>query len=117
MEKPESQSERAATRQSRKRPQPCKHCAASIRKRNCRSSLFGSGFVSELRSGNNLFRQRFETRIAAQRVEERVNSDISYVRARAILITLFKPAQRLLFIAQSEINEGKAVGCNVTLFR
>ena len=46
----------------------------------------------------------------AQWIEQRINSDKSYVRARAILITLFKPAERLLFIAQSQINKGKAVG-------
>src|SRR5437867_6994878 len=103
--------------QPRKRPQLCKRCAALVRRRNCRSSLFGSGFVSELRSGNNLFRERFEPRIAAQRVEQRVNPDISYVRTGAILVTLFKPAECLLFVAQGKINEGKAVGCNVTLFR
>src|SRR5438105_582450 len=106
-----------AMRQQRRRPPLCKRCAASAPRRSCRSSRFCCRFISKLRRGNNFFGERFETRIAAEWVEQRVNSDISYVRARAILITLFKPAQRLLFVAQTEINEGKAVGCNVTLFR
>src|SRR5881397_1833310 len=96
------------------RPPLCKRCAASVRRRSYPNSFLP---FSEFARRNNLFRQRFETRIAAQWVEQRVDSDISYVRTGAILITLFKPAQRLLFVAQAEINEGKAVGCNVTLFR
>src|SRR5947209_19319711 len=108
--------ESRARQQSHTPPRPCKRCAASARRRSCRSSRFCCRFISKLRRGNNFFGERFETRIAAEWVEQRVNSDISYVRARAILITLFKPAQRLLFVAQTEINEGKAVGCNVTPF-
>src|SRR5439155_13638526 len=68
------------------------------------------GCLCKLPHRNNLFRQRFEARIAAQRVEQRVNSDISYVRTGAILVTLFKPVECLLFVAQSNINKGKAVG-------
>ena len=97
-----------------KRPRPCKHCAASARRRSC---SFRRDRSLEFRAWNNLFGERFEPRIAAEWVEQRVNSDIAYVRPGAILITLFKPAERLLFVAQSEINKGKAVGCNVTLFR
>src|SRR6266487_4073919 len=96
-----------AMQQQRTRPQLCKRCVASARKGNCRSSFRSR---AEFAHRNNLFRKRFETRIAAEWVEQRVNSDKSYVRARAILITLFKPAQRLLFVAQSKINKGKAVG-------
>src|SRR5436309_3411870 len=96
------------------RRQLCKHCAASARKGNCRSSFRSR---AEFAQRNNFLGERFETRIAAQWVEQRINSDISYVGTGAILITLFKPAECLLFVAQAEINEGKAVGCNVTLFR
>ena len=67
------------------------------------------GCLCKLPHRNNLFRERFEPRIAAEWVEQRVNSDISYVRTGAILITLFKPAERLLFVAQAKINKGKAV--------
>src|SRR6266702_277536 len=100
-----------------RQPQSCKRCAASVRRRSCRSSRFCCRFISKLRRGNNLFRERFEARIAAERVEQRVNSDISYVGTGAILITLFKPAQRLLFVTQAKISKGKAVGWDVTLFR
>src|SRR5438128_5690502 len=58
---------------------------------------------------DDFFRERFETRITAQRIEERVNSDIPYVRTGAILITFFKPAERLLFVAKPEIDKSKAV--------
>ena len=37
--------------------------------------------------------------IVAQWIDQRVNSDPTYVRTRAILIALFKPAKRLLFVA------------------
>src|SRR5438876_12006374 len=78
-------------------------CAASAPRRSYPNSFLP---FSEFARRHNLFRQRFETRIA----EQRVNSDISYVRTGAILITLFKPAECLLFVAQSKINKGKAVG-------
>ena len=64
----------------------------------------------EFRGGNNLFGKRFEPRIAAQWIEERINSDPPYVSTGAILITLFKQAKGLFFVAESNINESKAVG-------
>ena len=82
------------------------------RRFHCRSSFRSR---AEFAHRNNLFRKRFETRIAAEWVEQRVNSDKSYVRARAILITLFKLTERLLFVAQSKINKGKAVGGDISL--
>src|SRR5207245_3211263 len=66
------------------------------------------GCLCKLPQRNNLFGERFEPRLAAQWIEQRVDSDISYVRTGAILITLFKPAECLLFVAKAEINEGNA---------
>src|SRR5205823_10104403 len=104
----------ATTPPDRRRP-PCKHCAASARQRSCRSSRFGSGFVSEFACRNNLFRERFKLRLAAQWIDERVNSDPPDVSTGAILITLFEPAQRLLFVAECEINNRKAIHGDVAL--
>ena len=70
---------------------------------------------TEFARRNNFSGERFKTRIAAQWIEQRINSDIAYVRTGAILITLFKPVESLLFLAQSDINKGKAVGCDISL--
>src|ERR1700751_2588182 len=55
-----------ATRRLRMRPPPCKHYAASVRRRSYRSSLrcFGR---------DDFLDQGFETRIAAQIVEQRIS--------------------------------------------
>src|ERR1051325_102731 len=90
--------------------------AVSIRRRSCRSSFLRCGLISELSSRNNLFRQRFETWIAVQWIEQRINSDPSDVRTGAIPIGLFEPAKRLLFFAEPEIDQSKAVVRDVLLF-
>src|SRR2546423_7800810 len=108
MERPASRLGRAASRQQRTRPRLCKRCAVSTQRRNCGRSLRGC-LCSKLPRRNNLFRYRFEPRIAAQWVDERVNSNPPYVRTGAILITLFKPAESLLFVAEREINNRKAI--------
>src|SRR5205823_773634 len=66
--------ESIATPRRHRQPPLCKHCAASARRRSC---SFRSGGRFELRGWNNFFGERFETRIAAEWVEQRVNSDIS----------------------------------------
>src|SRR5262245_48065149 len=112
MERPAWRFGSRATRQSHMRLQLCKHCAASARRRSCRSSFRRP---AELARRHNLFGERFEARIAAQRIDKRVNSNPAYVGTGVILITLFKPAKRFFFVAKSKINKSKAIGVNVAL--
>ena len=51
----------------------------------------------------------FETWIAAQWIDEGVDSNPAYVRTSSILIALFQPPKRFFFIAESEINNDEAV--------
>src|SRR6266511_3319345 len=75
-------------------------CAASARKRSCRFSPFWT---------NDFLDQRFETRIAMQRIEQWLDFDPADVGAVAFLETLFEPAQRFIFIVQAEIKQGAPV--------
>src|SRR5205085_2660246 len=63
MGKPGWQFEPGASRQSRKRPQPYKRCAASARRRSYRSSLW------------LLFAEFLEARIIPQRIEHRIEPE------------------------------------------
>src|SRR5262245_49924646 len=96
-----------------KRPQLCKHCAALIRQKSCRSSFRRP---AELARRHNLFSERFKTRITPQRIEERINSNPAYVIPSSILIGFFEPTERLFFVAKSEIGKSKGIRCDVPLF-
>ena len=50
-----------------------------------------------------------------QWIEKRVNSNPPNVSAGAILIALFEPAKRLLFVVECEINNSKAIQGDVAL--
>src|SRR5262245_6870459 len=95
------------------RLQLCKHCVASVLRRSWMTSF---GRPAEFARRHNFLRERFETRIAAQWIEQRIDSNPAYVIPGAILIGLFKPTERLFFVAQSEIGKSKAIGCDVPLF-
>ena len=84
-------------------------------RRNFRSSFLCCGFVSELSGWNNLLGKRFEAWVAVQWIEKRVNSNPPNVSTGAILIALFEPAKRLLFVVEREINNGKAIRGDVAL--
>ena len=60
-----------------------------------------------MRERNNLLSERFETRIAAKRSEERINTDWPDVKAVALLITLLEPVERLIVITHAEINQSQ----------
>src|SRR5690242_10104711 len=85
--------------------------------RRLRSSLRSSfGRPAELARRHNLFSDRFKARIIAQRIDKRINSNPRYLRACVILITSFKPVKRLIFLTESDINDGKAKRRDVALF-
>src|SRR5205814_8834559 len=78
--------EARATRQPRTPPQPCKHCAASARRRNCRSSSFPA---------SNLLHECFEARIAVEIVEERIfreEEQVAFVASRKAVLERFNGA-------------------------
>src|ERR1700694_3660945 len=66
--------EGATTKRQRKRPRPCKRCAASARRRNCRSSFWSCG-LSKFARRQNLLSQRFKSRIPMKRFEQRIETD------------------------------------------
>src|SRR4029078_7763929 len=81
----------AATRPPHTRPQPCKHCVASARRRNYAVSFL----IAE-----NFLQQCFEARTAAQWVEKRFNFKVNKIGM--ILIAFFNPVEGLLFSAEPE---------------
>src|SRR5882724_10805366 len=58
---------------------------------------------------HNLLYERFEARIAVQRIEQWIDLDPTDVGAVAFLEILFKPAQRFIFIVQAEIKQSAQV--------
>src|SRR5262245_57895035 len=74
-------------------------------------------FEDPRNSRANLFRERFEPRVAVQRIEKRVHPDPANVSSSVILIALFQPAEGLFFVAEPEVNKGKTVGCDISLLR
>src|SRR6266480_186944 len=63
MEKPAWRLGPAASQQPHTKPRPCKHCAASARRRSCVSSLWF------------LFAEFLEARIATQRIKHRIEPE------------------------------------------
>src|SRR6266480_4667252 len=83
---------------------------------NFTSDPDGMGFVLSrtqrfaiLFGRNHLLHERFEARIAVQRIEQWIYFDPADVGAVAFLETLFEPAQRFLFIVQAEIKQSAQV--------
>src|SRR5437870_2677656 len=93
-----------------KRPRPCKHCAASAPRRSSRSSLL----CFWLRR-NHLLHERFEARIAVQRIEQWIYFDPADVGAVAFRETLFEPAQRFIFIVQAQIKQSAQIANHLTV--
>src|SRR6266496_2761128 len=67
-------------------------------RRTCRSSLL------RVRR-NDLLHQRFETRIAVQRIEQGIDLDPTDVRAVAFFQSLFEPTHGFIFIVQAEVKQ------------
>src|SRR5947207_10633772 len=87
MEKPASQLERGASRQSRRRRLPCKHCAASALRRGSAGSWLG-------------VRQLLEARIVAHSVPCRVQTQGGCSRPVRLCERIPKERQRFLYIAK-----------------
>src|SRR5207248_8788843 len=73
-----------------------RHEVRYYRKTRYLTSLFGR---------NHLLHERFEARIAMQRIEQWIYLDPADVGTVAFLETLFEPAQRFSFIVQVEIKQ------------
>ena len=59
--------------------------------------------------------QRFEPRVAVQRVEDRFNIDPAEVRAVAIGVALFQPMKRFFFVADGEVHESAVVSQSLSV--
>src|SRR5215467_5749181 len=94
-----------ATPRRRRRRQPYKRCAASVRQKNCRSSFF---------QGDDLLHERFEARIAAQIVQKWVDFDYEKVICLAALIRALQLIERPFFFTQAEINKRQCIRRHVT---
>src|SRR5437868_10899469 len=83
-----------------------RHEVRYYRKTRYLTSLFGR---------NHLLHERFEARIAVQRIEQWIYFDPADVGAVAFLVTLFEPAQRFIFIVQAEIKQSAQVADYLTV--
>src|SRR5436305_2506651 len=112
--KPEGKStppEARATQRPHTRPRPCKRCAASARRRSCRSSsrLAREDTRDEL----------LEARIAAQIVEAVINQDpaqIGRVEGGVILIALLERANGCVLVAECQLNQSQRISGNILSF-
>src|SRR5438309_9670638 len=77
-----------------------RHEVRYYRKTRYLTSLFGR---------DDLLHERFEARIAVQRIEQWIDFDPADIGAVAFLETLFEPAQRFIFIVQAEIKQSAQV--------
>src|SRR6266436_5247553 len=80
--------------------QLCKHCAASARQRNCRSSFLRA---------ENLLNQGFKPRMAAEWVKEGIYFDKRDVGTGAIAVGALKPVDCFVFFAKRYVYESEAV--------
>src|SRR6478736_6992381 len=96
MEKSELRLERLANRRRRRRPQPCKRCAASARKRTkvSRSSLRRVFFSDEC----------LKTRIFAQRIPERIEFQIGNSKSSRDFEKMGQDSNRCLVIAKAGLD-------------
>src|SRR5882724_13083503 len=83
-----------------------RHEVRYYRKTRYLTSLFGR---------NHLLHERFEARIAVQRIEQWIYFDPADVGAVAFLETLFEPAQRFIFIVQAQIKQSAQVANHLTV--
>src|ERR1043166_5694999 len=101
-----------ARRQLRMQPQPCKHCAASARRKNCRNSFWNSRIEA--------FDEFLETRFFAQRIKPLVDLDAAEQALQqniALDETLLEQAQRFFLLAKCEMNDRERIGADVPLRR
>src|SRR2546428_11915403 len=84
------------------------------RRFHCRSSRFCCRFISKLRRGNNLFGEGFKARIAAERVEKRMNSNIGIIWT-GISDTLLQPSNCFVALSQTEAEESTIICTHVAV--
>src|SRR5437588_7348365 len=94
MERPVWQFALPASRQLRKQPRLCKHCAALVRRRT--PSLFRRGYSSH---------QRFEPWIAAQIVQHWINFYAKKVVGLLFPVGMVELFDRAVFITQTDLNK------------
>src|SRR5437899_5651194 len=83
-----------------------RHEVRYYRKTRYLTSLFGR---------DELLHERFEARIAVQRIEQWIYFDPADVGAVAFLETLFEPAQRFIFIVQAQIKQSAQIANHLTV--
>src|SRR6266436_2820740 len=86
--------EARATRQLRRRPRPCKHCAASARRKSCRFSLLRLGFCPV-----NFLDQSLKARLVAHAVVKLIAIDPPE-NGIAVFISFLQPSQSFLFFTE-----------------
>src|ERR1700693_5056014 len=98
MERPASRSEPITSRQSRRRPQPCKRCAVSARRRNF------------LRSFRLFFAEFLKSRIAAQLVPIGINPELGR-RERGPAVVgceqMLQPSDGIVLVSKPRLDPGK----------
>src|ERR1700730_16062968 len=115
-ERPGRCPEPAPSRRPNTRLRLCKHCAASARRRSYPNSFLGHG-PSKFPRWNNFLGQRFESRIAAQVVEHRVDPDVVNVAAVVLAMSTLQLIHRMVFVAQSKEHQPDTVGVHVACLR
>jgi hypothetical protein len=66
-------------------------------------------------SGKDFLNQRFKARVAAQRIEQRFDLDECNIVSVPILVSFFEQLQRLVLLAESDMDQSEIVWRNVTL--
>src|SRR2546421_6075075 len=83
------------------------------RRFHCRSSFLVDRSL-EFPRGNNLFGERLKTRIAAERVEKRMNSNIGIIWT-GISDTLLQPSNCFVALSQTEAEESAIICTHVAV--
>ena len=78
--------------------------------------LFSAGAVrGSFWRGDNLVRERFKARVAAERREKRVDPNKGYVRPGVVLIAFLQPAESLVLFSEREMDAGDGRGPDITM--
>src|SRR5213594_3203654 len=99
-------------RRPHKRPLRGKHFAASAQRRNSSGSRPRSVLRRE-----NFCDERVEPRIAAKRIEKRINFDEGEIVSVAIVVSLFQTIYGLIFLTEAEMDHRENVWRYIALLR
>src|SRR5437667_6985038 len=67
--------------------------------------------------GKNLLHERFEARVAMQRIQHRIHFDTNDLRAGAIAVSALEPVNGLCLFAKCHVHECETVVCHVSFCR